>query len=1016
MCKVFAAIMERGRIGSMRICDYQGSHRIGNRSVLAVTPLALGSGALSERDDTSPLAASSGAFLGKNWIRLLAVLAVIGVACSAQPIGQKQYVEFHPSGGAFALSKDGQASTLCVGADDWPGVERAAADLRDDLGRVTGRRPELVHDLKEVKGDAIIVGTIGKSAIVDGLIEAHKLDATGVAGKWESFVIQMVRNPAPGVRSALVIAGSDKRGAIFGAYDVSEEIGVSPWYWWADVPAAHHDALYVKAGRYAQGEPAVKYRGIFLNDESPDLSNWVYEKFGNYNHKFYVHVFELLLRLKANYLWPAMWNNSFNADDPLNEKLADEYGIVMGTSHVEPMMRADKEWGAAGYPAGDWRFDTHAEELLKFWAEGLDRSKPYEDIVTIAMRGKIDTPMSETANIDLLEKIVAAQRQLIAEHLNPDVTKVPQLWALYKEVQEYYDKGMRVPDDVTLLWCDDNWGDIRRLPTPEERSRSGGAGVYYHFDYVGGPRNYKWTNTNPLPKIWEQMNDAYESNANRIWIVNVGSLKPKEFPTEFFLNFAWDPKRWPKEKLGDFTRLWATREFGPKYATAIADIVEKYAKYNGRRKPELLDPDTYSVENYGEADQVVTDFKTITDRAEKIYVELAPEYRDAFYQLVLFPTRSSEIVNELYVTVAKNRLYARQGRVSENLYAEKAKELFKADADLADYFNHKFAGGRWDHFQDQTHIGYTSWQQPDRNTMPRLSNMKLSERSSVGVAVEGSESSWPLLTASLPALPKFDVLGSRSHYIDVFQMGVGPAAFKAAGSAPWIRISATSGKAEPDARIWVGIDWAKVPLAGASGTVQVTTNYGDTVSIPVIVQPTIANSMHAFRESDGYVSIEAGHFSKSVRVGGQSWETIPDYGRTLSGVGAGLFTSPSVAVGSGPHLEYGVFVNRAGSVDVQGIFGPSLSTAPGRGLRCAISFDDQAPQVVDIDPKYLSRAWETAVSDSVRKTSTSFALDKPGYHILKVWMIDPGVVLEKLVLDFGGVRPSYLGPPESPRG
>jgi hypothetical protein len=366
--------------------------------------------------------------------------------------------------------------------------------------------------------------------------------------------------------------GSNKRGAIYGIYDLSEQIGVSPWYYWADVPVAHKDALFVQAGKFEQGEPPVKYRGIFLNDESPGLSGWVQGKWGetsikgtaNMGSEFYTKVFELILRMKGNYLWPAMWNNAFNEDDPQNPKLADEYGIVMGTSHHEPMIRAQKEWTRHG--KGPWNYNTNPDVLRSFWEEGIKRNKDFESIVTIGMRGDGDMPMAPAndmpANIRLLEKIVADQRELIAKHVNPDVTKVQQMWALYKEVQDYYDAGMRVPDDVTLLWCDDNWGDIRRLPTPEERMRSGGAGIYYHFDYVGGPRNYKWLNTNPISKVWEQMNLALEYDARRIWIVNVGDLKPMEFPIEFFLSYAWNPKRWPQTKISEFTQLWAEREFG----------------------------------------------------------------------------------------------------------------------------------------------------------------------------------------------------------------------------------------------------------------------------------------------------------------------------------------------------------------------------------------------------------------------------------------------------------------------
>jgi hypothetical protein len=561
------------------------------------------------------------------WVRfgltLLFVLALVAPR-NGFALGQEQYVEEDSSPDSFPIVQANTAATIYVDPGDHAGVGRAVNDLKTDVNSVTGISPVIVHDAKDSGKHVIIVGTIGKSQIIDQLISAGKIEAGRIGGQWESFFIQVVPEPWPGVESALVIAGSDQRGTIYGIYDLSEEMGVSPWHFWEDVPPKHHAALFVKAGKYEQGPPAVKYRGIFLNDEAPDLTGWANEKFGGYNHGFYTNVFELLLRLKANYLWPAMWNNCFYEDDPQNAELASEYGIVMGTSHVEPMMRADKEWNRAGYTAAQWNFDRSPQELAAFWREGIERSRTYENIITVAMRGKIDSPMSEGANIALLEKIVGAQRQIIAGVCQTNPAAVPQLWALYKEVQEYYEKGMRVPDDVTLLWCDDNWGNLRKLPAATERVRSGGAGIYYHFDYVGGPRNYKWVDTNPLPKVWEQMNLAYEYGADRIWIVNVGHLQHVALPTEFFLNLAWNPGRWPKEKISEFTRLWAEREFGSTYASEIADIVSRVTQFNGRRKPELLGADTFSLVNYQEADHVLDDGRWSRPRQRTFHKNYRP--------------------------------------------------------------------------------------------------------------------------------------------------------------------------------------------------------------------------------------------------------------------------------------------------------------------------------------------------------------------------------------------------------
>ena len=459
--------------------------------------------------------------------------------------------------GSFPLTANHHPATLVVDTAEFPGVLHAATNFASDVQQVTGDAPSIVHVAGTHDQDIVLIGTLGHSAVLDRLVTEHKLDVSAILGHWEMSITRIVDNPMPGVRRALVIAGSDKRGTIFGIYDLSEQIGVSPWAWWADVPVTHKDNLYVTDGTYIQPEPAVKYRGIFLNDEAPSLTNWAKEKFGGYNSRFYTHVFDLLLRLKANFLWPAMWNNAFATDDPLNPKLADEWGIVMSTSHEEPMMRAEKEWNPA--TNGPWDYNTNAKAIDDFWRAGLKRDKNYEEVITLGMRGINDTAMAPGTNTEQLEKIVADQRKIISETINPDLAKVPQVWCLYKEVQSYYEQGMRVPDDVTLLWSDDNWGNIRRLPTAEERKRPGGAGIYYHFDYVGGPRSYKWLNVTYIPKVWEQMHLAKEYGADRIWVVNVGDLKPMEFPIEFFLSLARTPDRWGKDNLQEYTDLWAAR-------------------------------------------------------------------------------------------------------------------------------------------------------------------------------------------------------------------------------------------------------------------------------------------------------------------------------------------------------------------------------------------------------------------------------------------------------------------------
>jgi len=955
-------------------------------------------------------------------------------------IGQASYVGNTAGAGSFPLVQGQQAATLYVDSADWPGVVRAVGDLQADVERVTSRKPAVTGDKSGLSHNVVIVGTIGRSLVIDQLIRSKKIDSSSITGKWESFFLQTVTDPLPGVSSALVIAGSDKRGTIYGIYDLSAQIGVSPWYWWSDVTPEHKDALFIRSGKYQQGEPSVKYRGIFFNDEKPDLDYWVRAKFGehptpgggagtvaNFNGKFYTKVFELILRLKGNYLWPAMWNNAFAEDDPDNPRLADEYGIVMGTSHQEPMMRAQKEWDwHLLQQYGNWNFATHEEVMTKFWRDGVEQRKNFENIYTIGLRGENDTAMvqGQTESISLLQRIVDVQRKIIAAVVNPNVEAVPQLWALYKEVQGYYEKGLRVPDDVTLLWAEDNWGDVRRLPTAEERKRAGGAGVYYHFDYHGGPRSYQWLNTSPIAKIWDQMSLAKKYGADRIWIVNVGHLKGYELPTEYFLDLAWNTDRWTNDNIQEYTRLWAAREFGDLYAADTADILAKYTKYNGRRKPELVDAGTYSLVNFHEAENVVADFNAITAKAQTIFEKLPKDKKDAFYQLVLFPTKASANLNEMYVAAAKNALYAAQGRASANDYAERARALFKMDADLMTYYNKTFADGRWDHFMDQSHIGYTSWQDPPSNTMSaiRLTSTTVPLSAGMGVAVEGSTTAWPGATGD-PSLPRFDALNQQKYFIDVFNKGQAPFDFTAEVSHPWIVVNETKGTITKETRLWVSIDWSRAPKGSTMGTVKISGAGGEVSVMVDALDPEVTRtSLQGFAESAGTISIEPEHFTNKNDFGTNRWIRIEDYGRTLSGMRAdSVVDAPTATPGKdSPRLEYRMYIFSPGAVITNLILAPTLNFQPGRGLRLAVSFDDEAPQIITAVPENFSaqngnQDWEKTVRDNARTVSVSSTLATPGYHTLKVWMVDPAVLVQKIIVNTSAAKPTpgYLGPPES---
>jgi len=927
---------------------------------------------------------------------------------------------FESSPEAWLLSDAREQPVVVVDASDFAGVRRAAADLVSDLGLVTGQAGRLEQTAPKTSAPVVLVGTLGHSPLIDALVARGSLDVSGVAGRWEARVIQVVKDPLPGLASALVIAGSDKRGTIYGLYELSEQAGVSPWHWWADVPVRRHGALYVLPGRFADAGPAVRYRGLFLNDEEPSLSGWAREKFGGYNSRFYAKLFELILRLRGNYLWPAMWNSAFNEDDPANPALADEYGIVMGTSHHEPMLRAQQEWARHG--RGPWDFTRNEEVLKSFWAEGIRRNRTFESIVTVGMRGDGDLPMEEEANTALLQRIVAEQRGILARETGRPAEQVPQLWALYKEVQGYFERGMRVPDDVTLLWCDDNWGNIRRLPTPAERLRPGGAGVYYHFDYVGGPRSYKWLHTVPLPKVWEQMSLALQSGADRIWIVNVGDLKPMEMPAEYFLRLGWNADRPGLADPAAFTLSWAAREFGPAEAAEIADIVATTHRFNGRRTPELLEPSTFSLANYGEAARVVADWKALEARAEAVAARLAPEFSDAYYQLVLHPVKACRTVNEMLVTAALNRLHAAQGRNDTNLLAARVRELFAEDAALTRRY-HALGGGRWNHFMDQVHLGYRNWQQPPANAMPAVTELQLSTEPSMAVAIDGMEMSWHRDDSYMgaPVLPVACAPAALTQWVEVFNRGPGSFRFTASAREPWLVISPASGEVSGTQRLQLSADWSRVPEG--AGTARITirregTQQAVSLTLPWR-RPAGMERLPAgcFLDSGGYVAMEAAHFSRSLAAGGASWSEIPGYGRTLSGMRVSPALAETRAPGAeSPRLEYDFMLSAAAaSPRLRITAGPTLAFVPGRGLRCAVSVDGGDPVTVDLLADTGTKAWEESVSNAVREAVLPLPRLQPGAHVLRIHMVDPALVLERLVIDAGGLRSSYLGAPESPR-
>ena len=818
---------------------------------------------------------------------------------SAEP-----FVSF--SSGDYQLN-EGNKVTIYVDDNDQKGIRRAAMNLCDDLRKVCGGNISIGSDAES----SILVGSIGNSSLIKQLIKEKKLDGNKLKGKHEMFLITTVGRQ-------LVIAGSDRRGTIYGIYELSRQIGVSPWYYWADVPVARHEHIFIKKGDFTDGEPAVKYRGIFLNDEAPCLTSWVKNTFGTEygDHRFYEKVFELILRLKGNFMWPAMWGWAFYADDPENSKTADEMGIIMGTSHHEPMARNHQEWVRHRSEYGAWNYQTNKQVIDRFFREGIYRMKGTEDIVTIGMRGDGDEAMSEDADTRLLKTIVDNQRRIIKEVTGKKPEKTPQVWALYKEVLDYYDKGMQVPDDVLMLLCDDNWGNLRRVPNARERQHPGGWGLYYHVDYVGAPRNTKWLNVTPTQNMWEQLQLAIGYGIDRMWILNVGDLKPMEYPITFFMDMAWNPHCVDAATIENHTRAFCREAFGAAQAEEAARLLNLCCKYNGRISAEMLDMNTYNLES-GEWERVVNDYRQLETEALRQFITLPNDARDAYRELILFPIQAMGNVYEMYFAQAMNHALYKQNDPDATLWADKVEAAFRRDSLLCAAYNHEIAGGKWNGMMTQKHIGYTSWNDD-------------------------------FIADKMPTV--FRITDKREN--------------------------------------------------GNGGTV---------------------SGGYFFEESDGYIAMESAHFYEKQDAEGASWTEIKHLGRTLSGMALMPYTVDTKDATLTYRFSTSNNRNEISKVKVIVVTKSTLDFLNKGGLEFTVSIDGGKPVTVNFNsnlnekPENIYSIYYPTVARrvvaSIVELPISAAAD--GYHTLTIHPKDPGIVFEKIVVDYGGYKPSYLFMKES---
>lgn len=838
----------------------------------------------------------------------LALVAIVMMVANVNAADHKGISFNELSSDRFTLIENGNPISLLLDETDDIGVQIAAKALQKDFKMVSGKEAKILNEPSEKS--VVIIGTL-ESKYIKQIIKNKKLDKKELEGKYEKYIMTTIANPVEGVDEALVIAGSDKRGTIYGIYELSEQIGVSPWYDWADVPVYEQKNISLAKGTYTAGEPAVKYRGIFLNDEAPCLTGWVKNTYGTDfgDHRFYARVFELILRLRGNFMWPAMWGWAFYADDPLNSKTADDMGVVMSTSHHEPMARNHQEWTRNRSKYGNiWDYNQNPEGLTTFFREGIERAKDTEDIITIGMRGDGDAELagSDEDNIRMMEGLFEDQRQIIKEVTGKPAKKTPQVWALYKEVQTYYNKGLRVPDDVIILLSDDNWGDIRRLPNAEEQKHPGGWGMYYHVDYVGAPRNSKWLNVTPVQHLWEQMQLTYDYGVDKIWVLNVGDLKPMEYPITLFLDMAWNPTEFNAENLLDHVYEFCKEAFGEDQAKEAARLLNLVSKYNGRITPEMLDATTYNLET-GEFKQVCDDYARLEVAALRQYMKLDSKAKDAYQQLILFPIQAMANLYDMYYAQAMNLKLAANNDPAANYWADRCEEAFARDAELCANYNKVMSNGKWNGMMTQKHIGYTSWN--DNFPADRLPRLRRVEET--------------------------DKIGG-----------------------------------------------------------------------------------YVFTEKNGIVSMEAEHFYAQENGNAGEWTTIPYMGRTLSGVAV----MPYSLLPDGATMTYKFnLTSDVDAVDVLIAVNSTLTFYRLEGHRYAVSIDGGEEQIVNFnerlneDPANLYSIYYPTVAKRVVESKVKFPMQvSKGEHTLTVRPIEPGTVFEKIVVDCGGYKKSYLFMDESP--
>lgn len=958
---------------------------------------------------------------------------------------------------------------ICLEQSAFPGVIRVTEKVAHDVELVSGKKPQIlvekeIPETLESSGEdwTIIAATKGKSSFLKKLEEAGSAELKELEQKRECYawIFPEIKNRTKS--NLLVIAGSDKRGTIYGLFHLSEMLGVSPFVDWCGLMPPKQEKIELREDMACiSKEPSVRYRGFFINDEWPAFGNWCNHNFGGFNAKAYDHVFELLLRLKGNYLWPAMWSARFADDGPglLNAELADEYGIIMGMSHHEPCLRQGEEYkylrGKNSVYGDAWNFRTNREGITKFWEDGLKRSGKFENVITVGMRGEADTAiMGKNAtledNIQLLRDVLKTQKKLIQEHVNPDLTRVTRMIALYKEVEEFFygdekTKGLMGAEeleDVILMLCDDNYGNLRTLPTEEMRKHAGGYGMYYHLDYHGWPVSYEWINSSYLPKIWEQMSMAYDFGVRELWMVNVGDIATQEFPLSFFLDMAYDFDRWGSRALNctqEYTRKWVRQQFGSveeETQDTIADILEQYTKIIHRRRPEALNPETYHPVQEKESSRIFEEAEQLLKKLQDVYETIEktnPQNLSAFIALVYYPAFGTMNLVKMQILAGWNHYYANLGAVCANDYVDEVERCMEQDRKAVEMY-HQMDQGRWYGMGMSQHIGFTHWNEDECRNPVVMRVIPLKKRSILvaadGTAQHAEGSPWLDNTMKLKDFLNPDCTRAS---VTLYSRSDLKAEYKVLKKPGWLSVEPMEGwldgVSQKKVRLNLTLIKQRLPETNQDtiqDSLEIATPEGKCeITVPVYTG-NLQDKKNVFVDTMGYLSIEAAHYVNSVPGNYKDrqvkFENLQGYGKTNSAMKAFPSDACTVPGQDAPYLEYQFVLEESGTYEAEFYMQPSNPVTRENQLLYAVRINEEMTETVNaVEKDYQvgdqAEKWAEGVLSQIRRQTVSIKC-RAGFNTLRVYHVTPGFVLEKIVIYPMGEKPeeSYLGPAETYHG